>query len=688
MSLLPLTLKAKGAAANFALMRHASETAGAALRREEVEEQAAAAALAREEAERGSKVGGDKQGGGAAPPAASADAASKSQSRHGARTTSARRRWSLARGYYALLRRQHGTPSMWWYNLNVFAQVNVFVSMSAALRQMAGSAWPGLSSEGALWFPDLTVGSVVLGSWATPLGVSGLFLPLGALAAYMASVDRAAPAAQSVAARALLELGALPVFGAACLVPQATLLYWLPSSVFHLLVQRGLDSRPALAARLGVPLLALRPSGPGALDEARRVAAARGAALVEGAGGGGGGVGAGGEGDGEFLRFLASDRLARGDAGGALLALERLTSDAVAPRDAEAWRARGALAARLGRWAEAARAFERAERELAAAAQAQAAAAASASASLSSTAAGASAPLAAPGGARRAQMALAPPEEAARLGRALLVRAGTAHLNAITQLSPPPPVVGAGGGDGGGAESSTADAPAAPTLSPEQRRHLDAALAALNRATSGLAAPESDAGAAGAEAATAGAEAAFDAWQALGTARVLARQWRPAGDAASRAWQALSTCSSASSSPGVSGAEERVRQRARQLLPLLRRVVGHLAGDGAEGGAGAAAAAAGSSAAGAAAAAAGEAGAAQRLASAARAAAGAAALAGGEGREAARQLSADLLRAAGVVRAAGGAGTGAEQQLAAAEAAARAMAEAAAAASSDGGDGA
>jgi membrane protein insertase Oxa1/YidC/SpoIIIJ len=596
-ALLPLTLKAKGAAVNFALMRRAAETAGAALRREEEEKEVQR--RAKEEPTTTTTT---------APP-----------------TTATR--FALARRYYALLRRQHGTPSMWWYNLNVLAQVNVFVSMSAALRQMAGAAWPGLSSEGALWFPDLTAPSVVVGTgWVTPLGVAGLFLPLGVLAAYMATVDRAAPATHSRAARATLELAALPVFLAALVVPQATLLYWLPSSAFQLLTQRGLDANPRLAAKLGVPLLAMRRDGGGKQteEELRQLAAERGRALVEGVARGGGGGGGDTNGDAEFLRFLAADRLARDDVPGALLALERLTS-AVAPRDAEAWRARGALSARLGRWPEAAKAFERAIGEA------------------GSGVGGDNA-------------------DSARLRRALLVRAGTAHLNAISV---------AGGSAAGSAGSPQA---AAAALSAEQRRHLDAALAALNRATAAAEVPSTTT--------TTSPLDAFDAWQALGTARVLARQWRPAGDAAQRAWQALEEAaagagapaaqaapSSSSPSSSSSPAAAAVQQRARQLMSLLRRVVGHLAdGGGGGGGEGAEQQQQPS-----------EAGAAQRLASAARAAAGAAALAGSEedegAAEAARLLAAELSRAAEAVRSkvVTGGGAAAEAQLEVVERVARAL---------------
>jgi hypothetical protein len=64
--------------------------------------------------------------------------------------------------------------------------------MSAALRQMSGAAWPGLTSEGLLWMTDLTQPAVVLNTLATPYGINSIFIPLTILALYMASLDHAA----------------------------------------------------------------------------------------------------------------------------------------------------------------------------------------------------------------------------------------------------------------------------------------------------------------------------------------------------------------------------------------------------------------------------------------------------------------------------------------------------------------
>ena len=69
-------------------------------------------------------------------------------------------------------------------------QVNVFVSMSAALRQMCGAMWPGLGNEGVWWFTDLTQPAVDIASLATPFGVCGLFMPLAIFAGYLQAVER------------------------------------------------------------------------------------------------------------------------------------------------------------------------------------------------------------------------------------------------------------------------------------------------------------------------------------------------------------------------------------------------------------------------------------------------------------------------------------------------------------------
>jgi hypothetical protein len=67
----------------------------------------------------------------------------------------------------------------------------VFVYTAATVRRMALAAWPGFSSEGALWFPDLTLAALVLrpdGSLLLPMGWAGLVLPLGITAMMLTSI--------------------------------------------------------------------------------------------------------------------------------------------------------------------------------------------------------------------------------------------------------------------------------------------------------------------------------------------------------------------------------------------------------------------------------------------------------------------------------------------------------------------
>jgi hypothetical protein len=174
-ALLPLTVKAKGAAVNFLLMNQAS-----------VESRKIFAALSSEER---------------------------------AGTSAAQ----IRRSMYGYLRRQHATPSTWWYAANVAvqvrggrrlggagwrppgaprattqpparaahpppplaAQVNVFVALSIALRRMCDLAWPGLVTEGFWSLTDLTRCAVDWSTYTTPYGINGAFIPMLVLYAYI-----------------------------------------------------------------------------------------------------------------------------------------------------------------------------------------------------------------------------------------------------------------------------------------------------------------------------------------------------------------------------------------------------------------------------------------------------------------------------------------------------------------------
>jgi hypothetical protein len=95
-ALLPLTLKARGATVNFALMQQASAASRVLWERMQ-QEQAAAATTAASS----SDAGGSRSPGGKAVT-----------------------RRQLTRQYLNYMRNHHGTPSLWWYTANAFVQVS------------------------------------------------------------------------------------------------------------------------------------------------------------------------------------------------------------------------------------------------------------------------------------------------------------------------------------------------------------------------------------------------------------------------------------------------------------------------------------------------------------------------------------------------------------------------------------
>lgn len=68
------------------------------------------------------------------------------------------------------------------------------------------------------------------------------------------------PTANRPRGRAILELCTFPLFLVSLVVPHATVLYWLTNGVFGLGLQAAL-SRPAVAQRLGLPLIAVHARG-------------------------------------------------------------------------------------------------------------------------------------------------------------------------------------------------------------------------------------------------------------------------------------------------------------------------------------------------------------------------------------------------------------------------------------------
>ena len=52
-------------------------------------------------------------------------------------------------------------------------QIPVFVILTMTLRLMCARGWPGLASEGCLWFQDLTQRPLILATGEMPMGPVG-----------------------------------------------------------------------------------------------------------------------------------------------------------------------------------------------------------------------------------------------------------------------------------------------------------------------------------------------------------------------------------------------------------------------------------------------------------------------------------------------------------------------------------
>jgi hypothetical protein len=114
-ALLPLTVKARAATVNFALIPKASAASRVLWQRMQQEQQQAAAAA-------GSAPSSGGGGGGA-----------------GARGGKAVTRNQLTKQYLMYMRKQHGTPTTWWYSVNALVQVwrpVAAVSRERAPRQL------------------------------------------------------------------------------------------------------------------------------------------------------------------------------------------------------------------------------------------------------------------------------------------------------------------------------------------------------------------------------------------------------------------------------------------------------------------------------------------------------------------------------------------------------------------------
>lgn len=163
-------------------------------------------------------------------------------------------------------------------------QVPLFIYTAASIRRMAQSDWPGFSSEGALWFTDLTQPALQLSHEAgtqllLPLGLPGLILPLAATGIMLTSIHLGFKASGAAARHPSLSgtwmaafltwlrpfLYTITLASAAIKVqlPQAPVLHWLTTASYTLGLQLGLRS-PRVRQLLGF-------SQPGSVDSSRDI---------------------------------------------------------------------------------------------------------------------------------------------------------------------------------------------------------------------------------------------------------------------------------------------------------------------------------------------------------------------------------------------------------------------------------
>jgi len=167
---------------------------------------------------------------------------------------------------------------------SIYWQVPLFIYTAASIRRMAQADWPGFSTEGALWFSDLTQPALILSEAGPllPLGLPGLILPFAATAMMLTSIHLGFKASGAAARHPSVSgtfistfllwlrpaLYALTVASAVIKVqlPQAPVLHWATTASYTLALQLGL--RSARVRRL------LGFSQPGSVDSSRDVDAA------------------------------------------------------------------------------------------------------------------------------------------------------------------------------------------------------------------------------------------------------------------------------------------------------------------------------------------------------------------------------------------------------------------------------
>ena len=183
------------------------------------------------------------------------------------------------------LRKKCDIPHPSWILINPLLQLPPFVATGVALRMMAMAHWPGLETQGALWFNDLTLAPIVIETMEQPMGPTGFILPsilvamtltslrmgFGASGAsrlyqdHEASVTKQEGEKSNAAGGGMDPLGtfliALPpvLYSLAILngyfkvqLPHAALIHWLAASAFTLGLQIGLKNK-TIRSVSGIP---------------------------------------------------------------------------------------------------------------------------------------------------------------------------------------------------------------------------------------------------------------------------------------------------------------------------------------------------------------------------------------------------------------------------------------------------
>ncbi|EFN57373.1 hypothetical protein CHLNCDRAFT_142761 [Chlorella variabilis] len=320
-AMFPVSLQGmKASAALMPLLRQARDEVAASMRRQlnAAAPAAAAGATQQEEAER--HGGGSRQQRWQRKQQAAAAAVAALQQQQQQRAAGSpsplpppppgpSMRQILAR--FHQLRQAAGAPHPAWALASPLAQLPVFITAMAAIRTMSLSGWPGFSTGGGAWFPDLTLPAMDLATWTAPMGMAGVVLPVGIVLSMLANIDaaftgkracrmvagwqqldakrRQLPAGSRQQAsvmlwvmgglRLLLEWMMVPLFAIALQLPQGALCYWAAGSGLALLQNHALK-QPAVRRAVGLPTGTQQPTADAAPARPAPDAAAAAAAAV------------------------------------------------------------------------------------------------------------------------------------------------------------------------------------------------------------------------------------------------------------------------------------------------------------------------------------------------------------------------------------------------------------------------